>query len=501
MLLGLVTAVWSGCGDDGPVTSVGVPVRVEIVSGDGQSGVAGTVLPELLVVRVVARGGAPVQDVTVTWQGSGQFNPSEAFTDGHGEARVEWVLGDPAAEATAIASVDGLTPAVFSATVTPGEPGQLTRFAGHGQVGTVGEALSDSLAVRVRDERGYTVPGAQVEWAVASGDGSISPQVVEADEYGVARARWVLGPDPGEHEATATVNGLSPLSFRATAEPAPAYSVIRKTDPDRTEVWHDKDGWVATFTDGAYTVAYRGPALRTFAEEGAMVRHDTWVRLLENPFNGRADTTWLKEMRQDTTPDLLAIAMQYINGAPPVYQDGLKIAGDAAYVFGADFFDYLGIDWTYPDGSVRNANPEQLNGLDCSGYVRMVFGYRGTPHRLVMSINTLGNTTLPRTSFNQYLNGTGVVLIPNEEVTVPPGQLGVLQPGDVLFWDTSDSRDTPGGINHVGIFLGRDTGGNHRFIHSAGSTNGPAFGRPGSTNDFILDSGFYMTTFRAVRRF
>jgi hypothetical protein len=66
-----------------------------------------------------------------------------------------------------------------------------------------------------------------------------------------------------------------------------------------------------------------------------------------------------------------------------VVEGGLQVAGDASYgplvdgerEEGSDFNDYLGITWSYPE---RNDLPEerQAQCLDCSGFIRMVFGFR-----------------------------------------------------------------------------------------------------------------------------
>ena len=129
--------------------------------------------------------------------------------------------------------------------------------------------------------------------------------------------------------------------------------------------------WLATFTDGAYTVTSTGPA-RTFIEASAAhaVRHAVWVRALPAPFDGHVDTAWLTRAlaaNRKAALDVLALAMQYIAGKAPLFEGGLQIAGDASYGVlkdgereeGSDFNDYLGIEWKYPrrwtsrsDGSI-----------------------------------------------------------------------------------------------------------------------------------------------------
>ena len=285
------------------------------------------------------------------------------------------------------------------------------------------------------------------------------------------------------------------------AEQYGSYTLERYYDPDRTLVKDGAGNWLATYTRGSYTVLLRGPS-RTYVEGGRTLVSDEWVRVLPTTFYGTVDTLELAAMLQDTTPDIIALSMQYIAGAPPIYDGtGRQIAGDAGYGdgIGADFNDYLGIKWTYPSGTTSSADAKFFRKLDCSGFVRMVFGYRGTPHKVPLSL-TVKYTTLPRTSYNQYDYGTGVILIRNREAQVPANELSVLQPGDLLFFDSSSSRNTPNGINHVGIYLGRDTAGRMRFISSLPSADGPVFGRS-SGNDFVIDgTGFWARALRGARR-
>jgi hypothetical protein len=95
------------------------------------------------------------------------------------------------------------------------------------------------------------------------------------------------------------------------------------TEPDRLEVRDAKNNWLATFTLGTYTIRGHGPQ-RTFSEQDASVSHITWVRTLPAPFDGQLDTDWLAKAvaaNQQRVPDILAIAMQYIQGAPALFDE------------------------------------------------------------------------------------------------------------------------------------------------------------------------------------
>lgn len=335
---------------------------------------------------------------------------------------------------------------------------------------------------------------------------TISPDAIEGDH---TVAVSVTTPDGGvalyAAAAAARFSVVRPAPAPPPA-PAPRFVVSRLADPARTIVEDAGGRWLATFTDGASTVALAGPS-RSFAEPentSAVVTHDVWVRVLAEPFDGQVEETLLDSLLADRAPDVLGIAMQYIVGAPEIYDDdGLKIAGDADYgplqddgkrKEGADFNDYLGISWTYDDGTVREPRAEFLNSIDCSGLVRMVFGYRsGMP--LVFGSEAVG---IHRRASEILAAGPGVVTIENtgEQVT----DFSPLQIGDLVFFDAaSDDGDR---IDHVGIYLGVDGEGHHRFISSRKSSNGPTLGdlHGRSILETVDGSGYFALGFRAARR-
>ena len=105
----------------------------------------------------------------------------------------------------------------------------------------------------------------------------------------------------------------------------------KQKNPDRVVVSDSGGRWLATFTKGSYTVTLAGAA-RTFAERTATYPLTTsvWIRELAAPFGGTVDTAWLARELPDASLDVLAVAMRYVKGAPPLFDSaGLKIAGDA----------------------------------------------------------------------------------------------------------------------------------------------------------------------------
>lgn len=95
--------------------------------------------------------------------------------------------------------------------------------------GAVG-ANVEAPAVRVVDQRGGLMPGVSVRFTVTGG-GSLGATTATTDASGVASAvSWRLGPTPGTQTVTATVTGLTPVVFTATAadpcETAVAYTLL-----------------------------------------------------------------------------------------------------------------------------------------------------------------------------------------------------------------------------------------------------------------------------------
>jgi hypothetical protein len=304
-----------------------------------------------------------------------------------------------------------------------------------------------------------------------------------------------------------------PVEFTYTL-PDPGEDLLASGDNgDLVHVESADGAWRATLTLGASSVRLSGPE-RTFAEPTAAhpVRHSVWVRTLPEPFNGHLGGAWLRNAlhaNRQRLPDVFAIAMQYLHGAAAVHDGDLQVAGAATYgpiVNGtrqerSDFNDYLGITWSYPDGRVDSPEPQEFRCLDCSGYMRIIWGYRQSLAGVGRASIPLcyrplqDRSALPRRAYQMQASGSGVMVIENEghQITSFEGLL----PGDLVFFD-ADSNDGPQ-IDHVGMYLGLDEGGHHRFVSSRKTHNGPTMGDTAGKS--ILDgSGHYAAKFRSARR-
>ena len=264
-------------------------------------------------------------------------------------------------------------------------------------------------------------------------------------------------------------------------------SVRSSTMEGITTVITDRRGWLATFTLGSRTVTVRGPKrLLSEPDVVATISDDIYVRLLPDPFDGRVDRRWLARAVADRSPDILATALQYTTGAPRT-----RNAGDAGFEFGADFNDYLETDWRH-GRFVEKPKPGLARTLDCSGFLRIVFGYRnGMP----MTVTTAGGNRLPRSANLMAEHGPGVII-----ATTRDAALTALRPGDVAFFNLYPPAVDARIIDHSGIYLGRDQFGHWRFVSSRRSTNGPSMGDAGP--DSIVDgNGAHAQDFRLARRF
>ncbi|HEY0777510.1 MAG TPA: Ig-like domain-containing protein, partial [Gemmatirosa sp.] len=105
----------------------------------------------------------------------------------------------------------------------------LAKQAGDGQTATVGTGVTTAPAVVATDANGNPVVGASVQFAVASGAGTVgggASQTVTTGAGGVATAgAWVLGGTTGANTLTASTTGVTPVTFTATGSAALAISV------------------------------------------------------------------------------------------------------------------------------------------------------------------------------------------------------------------------------------------------------------------------------------
>lgn len=107
-------ATLAACSGDRAVAPDAGPPALALVSGSGQSGLAGRELPQPLVVRATDTQGRALPGVTVVYvvtQGGGTLYAAGVLTSTIGTARNFWTLGDTPGhpQAVEVRSVDPAT--------------------------------------------------------------------------------------------------------------------------------------------------------------------------------------------------------------------------------------------------------------------------------------------------------------------------------------------------------------------------------------------------------
>ena len=90
-------------------------------------------------------------------------------------------------------------------TTPPGPRFQVEAVSGDDQSATAGQTLAAPLTVRVIGRAGAPLEGVPVEWVVTAGMGRVTPDSVDTDRFGLARAVWTLGEKRGAQTVEARV--------------------------------------------------------------------------------------------------------------------------------------------------------------------------------------------------------------------------------------------------------------------------------------------------------
>ena len=277
--------------------------------------------------------------------------------------------------------------------------------------------------------------------------------------------------------------------------------------------------WLATYTNGARTVTMDGD-FRTFSEYGTDVTHDIWVRLLPAPHNGNVDLQWMEDrlaenVTNTNVPDILAIAEEYLDGEPK----DAKYGPDNTLDENSDWIDYLGINhiynnhWSTSQQKYLNFNdqssPERLGAVDCSGFIRLVYGHRGGIPLMYNPDPQAPNSLFPRRSYQIWGDCIGKVVMDGYTFGMnnADDKLDQVKIGDLVVFDADSSSQVEiGRIDHIGLYLGLDDDGDMRFLHSRRSNNrGPTFTGDGNGKSILNDDGtnnylYYAKAFKGARR-
>ncbi len=207
-----------------PVSVQQVAASITIEGGDGQTGSAGSALPAPLEVRAFDSEGHVAVGARVLFSvvsGGGSVGDPETVTDGEGRASTIWSLGTEAGEPQRARAVgtgeDSDAEVVFEATALSGPPADIRTVSGGGQVANRFEVVPAPLVVRVEDDYGNPVPGAEVHFSVEAGGGALDFPRTRTGTSGLASTRWALGPDIGTQRVASSIEGGAQVTFVADA--------------------------------------------------------------------------------------------------------------------------------------------------------------------------------------------------------------------------------------------------------------------------------------------
>ncbi len=190
-------------------------VHLSVEAGQSQSGHAGALLPEPIVLVLRDAGGAAVPGVAITTgtAGGGATIPASGITDSAGQFAVGWTLGpDPGPQRLMASATDAATGLLVRAEAfaeaLPGPAASLraaeTDLSRNGPV--TGE-------LELRDAAGHAMAGAAVSLLAGPGSGAVSPTTLVIGPTGFGEFTWTPGPLVGEQQVIARHGELPPLVF------------------------------------------------------------------------------------------------------------------------------------------------------------------------------------------------------------------------------------------------------------------------------------------------
>ncbi len=316
-------------------------------SSDGPSTLSGTanaVVPVVPAVRVADQRGRGLGNVLVRWevsQGSGTVFEDTSRTDGTGVASAGgWRLGTTAGPQMLTASVTGLSPVVFMATVAPGPPAAMIRRVPEVQSALVGALVAQPPSLTLVDAFSNPLPDVAVQFSIAAGGGElIGPSIRVTDAHGVVSLDgWRIGTRTNEAQLVrALVDPItSPLLFRAAPQPdvavrleaasatqqlgVPGVGVVQRPSVRARDKYDNPAGGVSiTFAPAPGSGSVVGSTRVTSPADG-IARVGDWILSAEDEQELVATSPQFPSdvftYRANAVPSVFNIETVFVNGEP-----------------------------------------------------------------------------------------------------------------------------------------------------------------------------------------
>ena len=221
-------AVALACGK-GDVTEPRKATRIEVLSGNNQTGGVGAPLANKVVVRSSDTEG-PVGGVLVVVstesQGGGSTAPKSVTTNTVGTAEIVWTLGGRLGAQTLTVSSTGLPSVTVGATATAGAPAVVSATTEILQFTVVTKPVAVNPAVQVSDAFGNPSAGVPISFELTVLGSVITGAELVTDGNGrAAVGSWTIGPDAIRYGIRAKLASGAAALFEAQGIPATVTAV------------------------------------------------------------------------------------------------------------------------------------------------------------------------------------------------------------------------------------------------------------------------------------
>ncbi|MGH8052213.1 MAG: beta strand repeat-containing protein, partial [Arenimonas sp.] len=200
--------------------------RLDVISGDDQSGPPNTPAAAPIVVQLTNGGGIGLPDRNVDWtvlSGDAVLDSGSTVTDGSGNANVTFSFGNTVGPIQIEATNSGLS------VITNHEVLAVSRTlfidSGDTQTTTPNTTFTAPLIVTAQDS-GYPASGVTINWAVSSGDATLSAATSDTDGSGMASINVNAGNTVGPVVITATRSDEPTATTSFTLNIAAAVSTL-----------------------------------------------------------------------------------------------------------------------------------------------------------------------------------------------------------------------------------------------------------------------------------
>ena len=221
-----------------------VAAHIIPVNGANQTVAVGAALGDSLALIVTGPDGQAVPGVVVSWSiktGGGSLSSDSTTSDASGRAAVSYKAGTVPGTAAVLATAASLSPVEFDATLIPAAPASMAGDATDPTTLMAGAAPT-LLEVRLSDQFGNAIPGATVNWTIATGDTGDALDATSSitDANGLADVHFSTDTVPGERTVTAaTPTGVTTLlNFNVVSDSSATSSAIRRASALRAARAH-----------------------------------------------------------------------------------------------------------------------------------------------------------------------------------------------------------------------------------------------------------------------